>query len=224
MAVIRGLSCSREISFGGIWPRTRFTRYERLAAEQFPELAASIEAAEGSTQAGERRRRKASLEARRVSHGHLTVTENRLTSLGDRSACRAPLSSAVERLARSAPELLKQVASGELSVTQGLRSIPLNQLPRSVPKPRMARVFHVAVEGQTPVAKRRCFKSLFELARRTSSCGSSTFCDASPDPDTHQVSITVTDPATLRTARVTLEIVAAQNSDGPVYDRTPRGR
>ena len=64
----------------------------RLAAEQFPELAASIEVAKFD--ASQRKLRpKAGLAERKVSHGHLTVTENRLKSSGDRSACRGPLSS-----------------------------------------------------------------------------------------------------------------------------------
>ena len=69
----------------------------RLAAEQFPELAASMEVAKFD--ASQRKAQaKASLAARRVSHGHLTVTENRLKSLGDRSACQRPRSSALSGL------------------------------------------------------------------------------------------------------------------------------
>ena len=97
MAVIRGLSCSREISFGGIWPKTRFTRYEDWRLNSFPSWRRRWRW-RGSTRASEKLRPKASLAARRVSHGHLTVTENRLKSLGDRSACQRPRSSALSGL------------------------------------------------------------------------------------------------------------------------------
>jgi hypothetical protein len=94
----------------------------RLAAEQFPELAASIEvarfdASQRKAQATGQPRGEKGLSRSPDRHRESAEVIGRQVGVSGSTVKR------VERLARLAPELLKQVASGELSVTKGLRRV-----------------------------------------------------------------------------------------------------
>ena len=95
---------------------------QRLAAEQFPELSASIQAAkldamQRKAQAKGRPRGEKSLSRSPDRHRESAEVIGRTAGVSGSTVKR------VERLARVAPELLKQVAAGELSVTTALRRV-----------------------------------------------------------------------------------------------------
>lgn len=95
---------------------------QKLAAEQFPELSASIQAAKLDAM-----QRKAQAKGRPRGEKGLSRSSDRHSESAEVIGRKAGVSGStvkrVERLARIAPELLKQVAAGELSVTTALRRV-----------------------------------------------------------------------------------------------------
>jgi ParB-like chromosome segregation protein Spo0J len=94
----------------------------KLAAEQFPELLASIKAAKFDAM-----QRKAQAKGRPRGEKSLSRSPDRHRESAEVIGRQAGVSGStvkrVERLARVAPELLKQVAAGELSVAAALRRV-----------------------------------------------------------------------------------------------------
>ncbi len=94
----------------------------KLAAQQFPELAAPIE-----EQKAQARARKAQAKGQPRGRKALTRSQDRYSESADLIGKQIGVSGTtvkrVDRVAREAPELLTRVAAGEMSVKQALRLV-----------------------------------------------------------------------------------------------------